>query len=75
MKDGKQKKFFAKELDFIASYLAEFFKDEPKKAVIWMMTPNPHLGQIVPAWLMLSHPNGAKKLMQFVRDCKEGNIP
>ena len=59
----------------IAEELAEFFKDDPKKIAYWLMTPNPLLGNVVPAWLMLARLNGPEKLLAFVRNCKEGNLP
>jgi len=59
----------------IAEELAEFFKDDPKKIAYWLMTENPLLGNVVPAWLMLARPNGPEKLLAFVRNCKEGNLP
>ena len=62
-------------LEYIAEQLTEHFQDEPKKAIYWLMTENPMLGNIVPAWLMLANPHGPRKLRNFVRDCKEGNLP
>lgn len=62
-------------LDYIADRLSEFFKSEPKKAIYWLMTDNPNLGGVVPAWLALSRPNGMQKLCQLIKDATEGNIP
>jgi hypothetical protein len=59
----------------IAETLGNFFEAEPHKAVLWMMTPNPMLGNVVPAWLMLSYPNGPYKLWALVRNLREGNLP
>lgn len=63
-------------LQEIAEELAEFFKEDPKKITYWLMTPNPLLGEVVPAWLMLSHPRGPEKLWAFVRNQRaEGASP
>lgn len=62
-------------LKYIAEELGQCFSDDGYKAVLWMMTPNPLLGNIVPAWLMLAHPDGPKKLKEFVKNCREGNLP
>jgi len=62
-------------LKYISEELGKFFEGDGRKAVLWMMTPNPMLGDIVPAWLMLSHPNGPKKLHDFVKNLREGNLP
>lgn len=74
MSQPSTKDTYDEALEYIAEELAAYFKDDPEKAVLWIMTPNPLLGDVVPAWLMLSHPNGPEKVMRFVRDCREGNI-
>lgn len=61
-------------LKYVAEELGMFFQGNAEKAVYWMMTPNPLLGDVVPAWLMLSHPNGPHKLMAFVKNCRQGDI-
>lgn len=61
-------------LKYIAEELGMFFQGNSEKAVYWMMTPNPMLGDTVPAWLMLSHPEGPKKLVRFIRECRAGDI-
>jgi hypothetical protein len=58
-------------LDEIFEYLVEFFKDEPKKALLWMFTPNPNLGNISP--YKMYHYRRLKKLWEFVRSCRLEN--
>lgn len=62
-------------LEEIAEELADFFKDDPKKIAYWLMTENPMLGNIVPAWLMLSRPNGPEKVWAFIRNARNGDLP
>lgn len=62
-------------LKYISEELGKFFKGDGGKAVLWMMTPNPLLGDVVPAWLMLSNPKGPKKLHDFIKNQIEGNLP
>jgi hypothetical protein len=60
--------------EFIARELIEFFKDEPHKAVLWMITDNPMFGGISPASLIaLRGDIGLNKVKRFVEASKEMN--
>lgn len=56
----------------IAEALGEFFADEPWKITHWLLTPNPMLGYIAPASLILV--GRAHKVAEFIRDAQEGSI-
>lgn len=60
------------DLEFIARELAEFFKDEPHKAVLWMMVDNPNFGGISPANLILLRGDkGIEKVKKFIEVAKD----
>ncbi len=61
-------------LEYVSKELGMYFGANSERAVQWMMTPNPMLGDVVPAWLMLYHPNGPQKLITFVKNCRAGDI-
>lgn len=64
------------DLNFIADHLAEFFAKDPRKIALWLLTKNNHFGGISPADLIsLRGSTGLRKVAQFVRDAKEGNMP
>lgn len=58
------------ELTICIDLLKGFFKDEPEKVNIWMTTPNPLLGNVVPMD-MIDRGRG-HKLIQFIKNCLEG---
>jgi len=59
--------------EFIARKLTEFFKEEPHKAVLWMMLENPLLGNLRPTDLITL--GKVNKLRRFVESLIEGNFP
>jgi hypothetical protein len=62
--------------EYIARELAEFFKDEPFKAVLWLMVDNPMFGGISPTMLIaLRGDIGLKKVRMFIEQAKEENKP
>lgn len=62
--------------EYIARELAEFFKDEPFKAVLWLITDNPNFGGTSPATLMVLRGDvGVAKVRTFVEASKELNTP
>jgi len=62
--------------EYIARELAEVFKEEPYKAVLWLLVPNPMFGNITPAELVaLRGPVGLAKIKKFIEVTKEENTP
>jgi hypothetical protein len=62
--------------EYIAKELAEFFKDEPFKAVLWLITDNPMFGGLSPASLIVIRGDvGIAKVRKFVEASKELNTP
>lgn len=59
------------DMEFIASYLLEFFKDDPKKAIYWLLTPNPNFGGVSPAWLITMDRHA--KVIKFIETAKFEN--
>jgi len=59
--------------EFISRQLADFFKEEPYKAVLWIMVKNPHFGNISP--LQLIAMGRIHRVKQFIENAKEGNMP
>lgn len=50
----------------LSKLLATFFKDEPHKAVLWILTANPMFGGISPAQLIvLRGEKGFEKVLKF----------
>lgn len=54
--------------------LHAFFQDE-SKVVSWLKTKNPMFGNLAPALLMARGQKFARKVLQFIDDAQEGNLP
>jgi hypothetical protein len=62
-------------LNEIAYGLALFFKDEPWKIAIWLLTKNPNFGGYSPAELIaLREEKGLEKVAKFILTAKEENL-
>jgi hypothetical protein len=59
------------QIDYISSYLVEFFKEEPAKAVKWLLIPNPMFGGISANSLIAI--GRGYKVIEFMKAAKEGN--
>jgi hypothetical protein len=60
----------------IAHGLTDFFKDEPHKIALWLLTPNPHFGNVSPSELIAVRGEvGLKKVAKFVKNSIEENKP
>ena len=57
----------------IAKGLAEFFKDEPEKITLWLLSPNPMFGNYSAAQLICLKENGIDKVAKFVQQSLEQN--
>lgn len=55
----------------IAEYLAKFFKEEPEKIALWLMTKNPMFGNVSPCELIAL--GRIKKVAEFVKYAKYSN--
>jgi hypothetical protein len=56
----------------IAHGLAEFFKDEPHKAVLWVLCKNPHFGGTSPAELIvILGKGGLQRVAGFILTASE----
>lgn len=65
----KKKKMTEKEaLKFISDGLADFFKKEPSKITLWLMTNNPNFGDIAPCTLIMI--GRAHKVAEFIKAAK-----
>ncbi len=60
------------DMKFIADYLIEFFKDDPKKAIYWLLTPNPIFGGLSPSFMIAMDKHA--KVIKFMEEAKKGNI-
>lgn len=49
-----------------------FFKGDTGKTYLWLNTPNPILGAIIPMRMMKS--GRSKRLLQMIKDLLKGNI-
>lgn len=58
---------------WISKHLAEFFKDEPHKIGLWLLTPNPMFGMVIPAWLILAGRSG--KVRKWMENTIQENTP
>jgi hypothetical protein len=57
----------------ILRLLQEFFKDDEKKVEYWLHTKNLNFGNLSPNFLI--ERGRAHKVLQFIKDAKEGNKP
>ena len=55
-------------LKIIAEGLADFFKKEPEKITYWLLTNNPHFGNIAPCTLIMV--GRAFKVAEFIQNAK-----
>lgn len=56
----------------IATGLAEFFRAEPHKIALWLLTPNPHFGGMAPGDVIaILDLRGLEKVANFVRERDE----
>ena len=55
-------------LKSIADGLADFFKKEPHKITLWLMTNNPNFGNIAPCTLIMI--GRAHKVVEFIQAAK-----
>lgn len=53
--------------------IAEFFEYDLRKTMLWFCTQNPHLGEITP--LVMLQSGRAQKLLKFIENQIEGNMP
>lgn len=61
-------------LESLADGLAAFFKDEPQKIALWLLTPNPHFGGVSPSELIaIRGEAGLAKVAKFVQNAREEN--
>ena len=60
------------QVKYIAEHLSEFFKDEPAKAVMWLLIPNPNFGNISPNSLIAI--GRGHKVIEFMKAAKEENV-
>ena len=56
----------------IATILGDYFKAEPEKIVYWLMTPNPMVGGIIPAYMCMI--GREKKLLKIMEAMRDGNF-
>ena len=58
----------------IAEGLAEFFKNDPKKIALWLLSDNPHFGNLPPAYLIgIRGEPGLEKVAKFILAAMELN--
>lgn len=63
-----------RDVDVIADGLAEFFKDDPRKISVWLLTSNPHFGGCTPAELIgIRGDKGMYKVARFVDGSMDEN--
>ena len=54
------------EEDLVVAHLLNFFEHNIQKTMLWLETPNPLLGQLVPATLLVLRRPGTQKVLKFV---------
>lgn len=60
------------EVSQIADMLAGFFKNEPRKITLWLLTSNSYMGGTIPAEFILMRP---QKALMIIKDMAEGETP
>lgn len=55
----------------IVRQVGEFFNWNEKTA-IWLNTPNPHFGALIPMSLIIM--GRGRKVLQFIKNAREGNL-
>lgn len=55
----------------IAELLAKTFQKDPKNIALWLLTPNPNFGGLVPSWMYLS--GRSEKLLKLMRQMVSEN--
>lgn len=56
----------------IFGLIAMFFKWEPEKFQLWLITPNPLLGGCIPMHMI--HKHREEKLLKFIENQMDGNV-
>jgi hypothetical protein len=65
-----------KQAEIIAHGLADCFKDAPHKIALWLLTKNPHFGELSPAELIAMRGEvGLRKVANFVLEARWGMEP
>ena len=60
----------------ISRGLADFFKDEPHKIALWLLTPNSHFGGVSPAEIIaIRGEAGLAKVAKFINNTRGENFP
>lgn len=61
-------------MEVISKGLAEYFKDDPGKIAVWLLTKNPNFGMMSPAELTVRHPRGLYKVATFIKNARNGDV-
>lgn len=70
---SKESLEFLDKLEKLYELLNLYYKNDDEKAYLWLKTKNPLLGDMSP--LETIYKGNVDKLIEFVKNCLEGNLP